>query len=165
MLGKLARWLRLLGERVFFDKSLGDDEILKKAIKENAVLLTRDELLAGKAGDYARVLLLKPNDSFEQLDFVMKKFGLKPKGGAESSFKICPKCGGSIKRVAKAKVVARVYPRVFKQQKLFWECSGCRQLYWKGSHWKKIRGKISDLKAVRQLSTNSRRGLLAEPGC
>ncbi|HIH20450.1 TPA: hypothetical protein HA244_04245 [Candidatus Micrarchaeota archaeon] len=64
MLGKLTRWLRLLGQKTFYERDADDELVLKKAIKEKAVLLTRDRELAGKARDYAHVILFKTNDSF-----------------------------------------------------------------------------------------------------
>ncbi len=89
MLGKLTRWLRLLGAKVFFSESKNDDDVIKQAMKEKAVLLTRDEALAAKAGDYAKTILFKTNDSFGQLRIVMRKFGLK--AGSAPSFALCPK--------------------------------------------------------------------------
>lgn len=144
MLGKLTRWLRLLGAKVFFSESKNDDDAIKQAVKEKAVLLTRNEALAAKAGDYAKTVLFKTNDSFEQLRIVMRKFGLKANGA--QSFALCPKCGGKIKRIVKAKVESRVFPRVFKQQRLFWACGKCKQIYWKGSHFKKITKKLEAIK-------------------
>ena len=147
MLGKLVRWLRLLGANVFFSETEDDDKLIKKAIKHNAVLLTRDEALALKAGNYAKVVLLKTNDSFEQLRIVMQKFHLAAKNAP--SFALCPKCGGKIKRIAKAKVEGKVFPRVFREQKLFWACAECGQIYWKGSHFKDISTKLKKIKLDR----------------
>ena len=143
MLGKLTRWLRLLGAKVFFSESKNGDEAIKRAMKEKAVLLTRNEALAAKAGDYAQTMLFKTNDSFQQLRTVMKKFGLKAE--SSPSFALCPKCGGKIKRIAKAKVKRKVFPRVFKQQKRFWECGQCKQIYWKGSHYARIGDRLKKL--------------------
>ena len=143
MLGKLARWLRLLGQRVFFVER-EDDEVLKKAIQERAVLLTRDEGLAAKAEDYAKVILFKTNDSFAQLRLLMKKFKLKARNSP--SFTLCPHCGGKIARVAKEKVRGKIFPRVYRTQKSFWACTECNQAYWKGSHWERITEKLGKLK-------------------
>lgn len=143
MLGKLTRWLRLLGVKVFFVDA-NDDAVIKKAVKEKAVLLTRDETLASKAENYAKTVLFKTNDSFEQLRLVMKRFSLKAKN--IPSFALCPKCGGRIKRIAKAKVEGKVFPRVFRRQKIFWACTECGQVYWKGSHWVKITKKLESFK-------------------
>ena len=148
MLGKLSRWLRLLGQKVFFEEA-SDDETLKKALREKAILLTRDENLAAKAGDYVKVTLFKTNDSFKQLRSIMKEFGLKPLDSP--SFTLCPHCGGKIARVAKEKVRGKVFPRVFRQQKAFWACTECSQIYWKGSHWARITKKLNGFrKAGRQ---------------
>jgi hypothetical protein len=139
MLGKLTRWLRLLGQKVFYVQS-SDELTLKKAVKEKAILLTRDENLAEKAKDYAKVVLFETNDSFAQLKMLMKQFRLK--ANDSPSFTLCPHCGGKIKRIAKKKVEGNVFPRVFRQQKTFWACSECGQVYWKGSHWERITKKL-----------------------
>ncbi|HIH20449.1 TPA: hypothetical protein HA244_04240 [Candidatus Micrarchaeota archaeon] len=78
----------------------------------------------------------------------MEKFRLKAKNSP--SFILCPRCGGKIKRIAKNKVEGKVFPRVFRQQKFFWACAGCGQIYWKGSHWKKISKKLEKLFCSRK---------------
>ncbi|MFH1056651.1 MAG: Mut7-C RNAse domain-containing protein [Candidatus Micrarchaeota archaeon] len=143
MLGKLVRWLRLLGEKVFYIQE-SDELTLKKAIREKAVLLTRDENLAAKAKDYAKVVLFKTNDSFEQLKALMKQFKLKARDSP--SFTLCPHCGGKIRKVAKKKAEGKVFPRVYRMQKVFWQCKDCGQFYWKGSHWTKITKKLLRMK-------------------
>ena len=142
MLGKLTRWLRLLGQKVFYIQA-SDELVLKKAVKLKAMLLTRDENLASKAKDYVKVVLFKTNDSFAQLKIMMKQFRLK--ASDSPSFASCPHCGGKIKRIAKKKVEGKVFPRVFRQQKTFWACAECNQLYWKGSHWEKITKKLGKI--------------------
>src|ERR1051325_9467164 len=42
MVGKLARWLRLLGFDVLYSNRCDDDEIVRRAAAENRTLLTRD---------------------------------------------------------------------------------------------------------------------------
>lgn len=146
MLGKLARWLRLLGEKVYYEKG-SDDSVLKKALRENAILLTRDEALASKAKDYVKVKLFKTNDLSLQLKELQKEFGLKP---GRLSFAVCPKCGGEIKKIPKKSVLEKVFPRVYAQQKLFWSCVDCGQIYWRGSHWKKIGERFKAVKNKRE---------------
>lgn len=146
MLGKLARWLRLLGAKTYYEKG-SDDAVLKKAMRENAVLLTRDENLAAKARDYVKVKLFETNDLARQLKELEKEFGVKP---GRLSFLVCPKCGGTIKRVPKKSVEGKVFPRVYAQQKLFWACIECGQTYWRGSHWKRIGERFKVVKNKRE---------------
>ena len=50
MLGKLAKWLRILGfDAVFFAK-IEDDALLQLADREERILLTRDNGLIERAG-------------------------------------------------------------------------------------------------------------------
>ena len=49
MLGKLSRWLRLLGYDVLYFHDIADDELLRKAKESNRVLLTKDFTLYRRA--------------------------------------------------------------------------------------------------------------------
>ena len=53
MLGRTARWLRMLGFDTFYDNRAGDDDLKELCISENRVLLTKDVALhqAMPAGD------------------------------------------------------------------------------------------------------------------
>ncbi|PIT85073.1 hypothetical protein COU36_05350, partial [Candidatus Micrarchaeota archaeon CG10_big_fil_rev_8_21_14_0_10_59_7] len=78
MLGRLARWLRLLGVETFYaDKKAADDDVIRRAMRFDAILLTRDELLAEKAKDYVRVFRPSSNDSLEQLRQVTQEFRIR----------------------------------------------------------------------------------------
>ena len=144
MLGKLARWLRLLGVKVVYARDLSEDDDLVKASRRlNAVLLTRDEALAARAKDYCRVVLLKENDSFKQLRAIAKQFKIPLKLASSR----CPVCSSPIKRVPKKDVAGLVFPRVYRAHRVFWRCTNksCKQVYWRGSHWTSIRKKLKKL--------------------
>ena len=144
MLGRLARWLRLLGKETFYaDKKSADDEIIRRAMSLGAVLLTRDGLLAAKAGDYVRVLRLSSNDSLEQLCETARVFKFRiPKNIPETR---CARCGGKLKRVARRAVKSLVYPRVYARCRVFRRCSSCGQIYWRGTHVSEIRNTLRRL--------------------
>ena len=134
MLGKLVKWLRLSGARVAYTREEDDEKIIKRALREKAVLLTRDQALALKARGYARVVLIKSNSPEEQLKRVARELKIKLK----PSETLCAHCGSRLKRVSRKKVEGKMFPRVFRSHKVFWKCIGCGQIYWKGSHWKRI---------------------------
>ncbi len=70
MLGRLARWLRILGYDVVYETSISDDDLIAKALRENRIILTMDRELADR--ESARnVLLLKSYDYKEQLKNVI----------------------------------------------------------------------------------------------
>lgn len=165
MLGKLCRWLRILGfkcvsasevaaqaspgkdknknpgkgnaKKSFAAPDEGNDETLLKAcLKLNAVLLTRDEAFFQRAQDYVKTVLVKSNSLEEQAAFVLNKFNLSVPLRPKQTF--CPACGSVLERVKKESVREKVFPRVFERQKRFWLCPSCNSLYWKGTHWEKI---------------------------
>ncbi len=71
MVGKLARWLRVLGVDVSYDTSLDDHELLALARREKRILLTRDQPLAFGGNEPPRLFI--ESDNFrEQLRQVVE---------------------------------------------------------------------------------------------
>jgi uncharacterized protein with PIN domain len=130
MLKKLARWLRMLGQNTLHagDYTEDDDEIIKLSIKNNAVLLTRDEKLYQKAKQYTKTILIKSDDLEEQL----KQLKIKPENPR------CTQCNGKLVEVEKDKIKDKTPEKVFQKINHFWKCEDCGKIYWKGGHWKKI---------------------------
>lgn len=149
MLGKLVRWLRLIGVKTIYAKELPsseDDELIKTAMKRKAVFLTRDEKLYEKARGYVPALLIKSNDFDEQLREVVRAFRIRiPK--REIPQTLCPVCGSELKRVTKKSVKGAVWPRVYARNGLFWRCENprCAQIYWKGTHVTEIKRILKEL--------------------
>jgi hypothetical protein len=61
MLGRLARWLRILGYDVVYETSISDDDLIAKALRENRIILTMDRELADRKSA-KNALLLKSYD-------------------------------------------------------------------------------------------------------
>jgi hypothetical protein len=153
MLKDIARWLRMMNMQVIYagDFAEDDDEITKMAAKNNAILLTKDVEMFEKAKSYCRAELLKSNDPTEILAQLVKKFNLK--FDSRKIAKICPDCGDRLIRVQKSGIKARVFPKTYKFNKIFWECENkkCGKIYWKGGHFEKI---IETLKKVKEKAAN-----------
>jgi len=130
MLGRTARWLRLLGRDTFYSPDIADDALLMKSLLEHRMLLTRDTRLARYAG--AAVYLVRANDLWAQLREICNHFAIEPK----LSLDICPLCNGMLRAVAKDAVVDRVPRYTFLTHNEFYECGACGQIYWEGSHIK-----------------------------
>lgn len=149
MLGRLTRWLRLVGLKVVYVTEEGvteDDEVIKLASRKNAILLTRDEELARKARDYCRTRLIRSNDLRSQFREIAAAFAIKiPTHETQS---LCPKCGSRLKRAQKKSVKAFVWPRVYARHNAFWRCANeqCSQIYWKGTHVREIRRVLKEIK-------------------
>jgi len=137
MLGKLTRWLRMLGQDVVYTGSMDDKELIQKAKKEQRILLTRDlELYQQAIGRGAEAFLVEGKTEAEKLAQLAKRFRFK----LEINVKVsrCPKCNTRIKPVSKTDVITKIPKTTSSYYNEFWECPMCRQVYWRGAHWKKI---------------------------
>jgi uncharacterized protein with PIN domain len=70
MLGRLARWLRVLGFDTFYDAAIADPDLVAIAAREQRVLLTRDRHLLRELRP-AQALEVRRDDPLEQLQDVV----------------------------------------------------------------------------------------------
>ena len=73
----------------------------------------------------------------DQLRMVMRDLGLAPRAPR------CMACGGALRAVAKAEVLARIPPRTARWKDDYFVCVGCGQLFWQGTHWERIRARLA----------------------
>lgn len=146
MLGRLARWLRLLGFDVLYYPSIEDRLLIRIAKEEERTLLTRDTRLIKRRDlqrKTVRYLLLSENDPFKQLKIVLSEFHLK-------DFSIMSRCGvcNTLLIGISKEALKEVIPEyVYKTSGIFKHCSGCGKNYWDGTHPEKFRKKLSEVLA------------------
>jgi uncharacterized protein with PIN domain len=140
MLGTLAKWLRILGYDTVFDPGLDDHQLVRRARAEGRVLLTRDRELAQRRG--VTVLSVTGEALDDQIRQVVSELNLAP----EHSFSRCPVCNSGLKAIDIESARARVPAYVAKTHKQFKACPGCRRVYWRGSHWRKMDEQLSRLR-------------------
>ena len=138
MLGKLAKWLRLLGYDTTYEKTKDDGLLIIMAEKEHRVLLTRDKQLSERMKG---AFLIDSDDPDDQLIQVFSAFGLSK----DKALTLCTVCGHVLNQVVKEKAKGRVPPKVFELQDEFWYCVRCDKYYWRGSHYDKITDRIEKL--------------------
>lgn len=137
MLGKLTRWLRMLGQDVEYTNSMVDDALIQKAKKTNRILLTRDLQLFQRAiAQGTEAFLVETTNEAENLARLAKRFVFK----LEIDLKIsrCPKCNTLIRSVSRDQVIDKIPQTTSTYYNEFWECPNCKQIYWQGAHWKRI---------------------------
>jgi len=145
MLGKLTRWLRMLGQDVKYSKALDDKRLIKIATAENRVLLTRDlklYQLARKRG--VDTAFVEGVTEAEKLASLAEQFNFKLE--IDVTVSRCPKCNTPIRPVSKEGIVDRVPEATATYYEDFWECPGCGQPYWQGAHWKRIEKTLKEAK-------------------
>ncbi len=147
MLGKLTRWLRMLGCDVKYHNNLSDDELIKTAKNEDRILLTCDVQLYKRAlMSHVRSYLIKCSTETERLAEITKQFNIKLEINVKNSR--CPKCNAKLQDVSKDKVRSIVPQATLCLFEEYWRCLGCGQVYWQGSHWRKIAQKLMEAKVL-----------------
>jgi len=143
MLGKLARWLRMLGQDVTYNVQLDDNELLVLAKKETLVLLTKDlELYRRAAAAGIDALFVEGKSEPEWLAEVAWRYGLTLAVYMEKAY--CPVCNTKLKATPKEQLLGELQKNTFTYYEKFWKCPNCGQIYWQGAHWKQISNTLSE---------------------
>lgn len=129
-LGRLAAYLRLLGFDTLYRNDYHDDELAATAAGDGRILLTRDRGLL-KRKTVTRGYCIRSTASREQVREVVRRFDL---AAAIRPFTRCVHCNGLLVDVAKAEISTRLLPRTREEYQEFRICTGCGQIYWRGSH-------------------------------
>tara|TARA_R110002073_G_scaffold250514_2_gene413222 strand:- start:282 stop:1031 length:750 start_codon:yes stop_codon:yes gene_type:complete len=142
-LGRLARYLRLLGFDCLYRNDYRDESVANIAYVQQRAVLTRDcKLLHRKIithGYFVRAELPKI-----QIKEVLKRFDLyhliKP-------LTRCTRCNGKLVETDKQSIKHRLQPLTKKYYNKFLNCLECGQIYWQGSHCARVKYLVDELLA------------------
>ncbi|HHT9127004.1 MAG TPA: Mut7-C RNAse domain-containing protein [Candidatus Brocadiia bacterium] len=141
MLGRLARWIRIIGYDVEYHKVISDDELLRRAIASNRILLTRDTKLINRKA-VRRCLYIESEDYLEQLKQVVRHFDIRVLPRILSR---CIVCNSQLHYIEKKDAEDRVPSFIYQTQDIFMECPQCMRIYWRGTHRKQIIEKLNKI--------------------
>ena len=141
MLGKLAKWLRVLGYDVVYLRQAGDTEILS-GLKEGRTLLTKNRR-AEPWHQQGKVFVVSANDPKEQLHEVVRGLGLRRLDSA--LFSRCLRCNALLETVSREEVREQVPEYIWQMHHRFNRCEGCGRVYWPGSHSERMRQRLTEL--------------------
>ena len=133
--GRLARWLRIAGFDTMFINDLDDNRLVRIALSEGRVLLTKDtQILKRRVATTGRlkVLLIEGEEVKGQLLQVVKTFNL---ANEVKPFMLCLECNKPLVSKKKEDVEGQVPPYVFRTQTQYMQCPECQRVYWRGTHW------------------------------
>ena len=148
MLGKLTRWLRMLGHDVEYSSKLDDAQLLTVARSEKRILLTRDlELYQQATSKGIESFYLAGDSESGRLAELKKRYDIRLEIDMVTSR--CPKCNNQVQPVSKDEVENLVKGNTSANYTDFWRCPQCGQVYWQGAHWTKIK---KTLEAARMIS-------------
>ncbi|MFC2067952.1 Mut7-C RNAse domain-containing protein [Chloroflexota bacterium] len=133
--GKLAKWLRIMGYDTLFFNDEDDSNMIDIALTENRIILTRDTQIAKRRVVIRRRLeaVLVTNDKPErQLHQIIEKLKLDQQ---LKPFTICLECNEPLVERDKKLLKNQVPPYVFKTQNQYMECPACHRIYYRGTRW------------------------------
>jgi len=134
-LGKLARYLRLLGfDTLYYSEDVGDETLAEVSAIENRILLTFDhQLLMRNIVKIGR--LVRNRDPVDQIREIVDRFDLMDK---IESFSRCINCNNLLVQPEKLEQLESAPPLIREKNgndlTLYQMCEGCGNLYWAGSH-------------------------------
>ena len=129
MLGRLVKWLRVIGQDVIYGPHLTGYGLIRTARQENRLILTRDRGLKRK--NPPEFIFIESDRYAEQLRQVIEICHLKP---LEKLFTRCLNCNSVLQPRSKESVQEIVPPYVFSTQENFFWCPKCRRVYWPATH-------------------------------
>ena len=143
-LGKLARYLRMLGFDVFYRNDLSDDEIVKLSSKERRAILTRDIGIL-KRREVTHGYFIRSDSVEKQTEEVVNRFDLQK---SIKEFTRCLECNSELSKIEKVKIIQRLPPKVAASQNEFFICPECQKLFWRGTHHQKMLSLVQKIKTM-----------------
>lgn len=143
--GRLAKWLRVLGYDTLYIPDVDDDELLRRAMEEGRVALTKDKRILHRrvvTSGALRAICIAHDDLHSQLRQVVQALGLT----APQEFSRCIECNEPMRDVPKSAVADRLPPYVLRTQEEFMECPGCHKVFWRGTHWRNMRAELAKVR-------------------
>jgi uncharacterized protein len=141
-LGKLARYLRMLGFDTLYRNDNDDPEIIRISLAEHRIILTRDIGLL-KVKSVSHAYFVRNQDPGKQLVEVLDYFDLYP---SIDPFNRCIKCNGQLEPVEKEEIIQRLEPLTIRYFNEFYRCRDCQGVFWEGSHFEHMQRFIQDIR-------------------
>jgi uncharacterized protein with PIN domain len=142
-LGRLAKWLRILGYDTEYYKNPNVSSLIIRALQEGRIILTRNHRISLQSGP--KVAVIEAEAIKTQVQEVLERFALFP--DAESMFTRCTLCNRELSGIEKKDAEGRVPEYVYQTQNDFYTCPECRRIYWAGSHWGNVEATLKEITA------------------
>ena len=141
MLGKLAKWLKILGFDAIYFSKIEDSDLLAQAQKEGRILLSRDNALIEKSHGI-ETLFIESEDWNTQVEQVLDEFELWQ---VVRPYSRCIECNSELKDLPRSRAKNLVTPFVYEKAGSFALCPKCSRVFWKGTHHKDMEFKIREI--------------------
>ena len=145
-LGKLAVYLRILGFDVMYQNDFDDPTLAEMADHLERILLSKDRRLLMRNQVHFGYCVRSQKPAFQTLE-VVRRYRLNDR---IKPLQRCLDCNTPLEPVEKRAIVDRLEPLTRRYYQEFHHCPGCDKLYWKGSHYDRMRDFISWIKNQKE---------------
>lgn len=142
MLGKLAKWMRIMGCDVEYFSEITDGELAERAYNNSRIILTRDTLLIKRRKVRNNYFFVEGDSYKDQIRQVVQHFSIDP---VAMLLTRCLLCNRLLADIDKGLVENKVPQYVYETQDLFKICPTCNKIFWHATHKERM---ISQLKAI-----------------
>jgi uncharacterized protein with PIN domain len=140
-LGKLAKWLRLLGFDTLYEPGIATEEFIK-SLESDRILLTRTQRIQ-KQSLSCKLIFVQSDHWIAQLKQLIIELNLTAHDARP--FSRCLQCNEPIVATDKDSLRGRVPDYIFETQEQFRRCPKCDNIYWPGTHTKRSMQKIKQV--------------------
>ena len=140
--GKLAKWLRIMGYDALFFNGSDDSRMIATALAEGRVILTRDTQIVKRrvvTSGRLKAILITSDEPELQMHQVVDSLNMDCQF---RPFTVCLECNQPLLEKSKEQVKDLVPSYVFQTQSQYMECPACHRIYWRGTHWQAMTNKL-----------------------
>jgi len=150
MLGKLSRWLLILGQDIQYSNKLDDDKLILIAEREKRIILTKDmELYHRAVARGIDAFYIRGSTESAKLAELARQFNFSLDIDLKRTR--CPKCNTRISPIRKEEIANKIKKKTYTYYNEFWKCPNCNHVYWQGAHWSRIHATLEKAKKLRSI--------------
>jgi uncharacterized protein with PIN domain len=138
----------MMGYDSLFFTGEDDSQMVRQALAEDRILLTRDTgIMKRRVAKNGRLkaILMESEEPEQQMRQLTAAIDLNSQS---RPFTICLECNRELIDRKPAEVKDRVPPYVYKTQTQYMECPACHRIYWRGTHWKAMLNRLHRIVGV-----------------
>jgi uncharacterized protein with PIN domain len=140
-LGRLVKWLRILGYDSEYFKQDKTSSLFILALRDERIIVTRNQRLSQPRG--VKIIVLKAEVLKAQLGELLKALNIALDKGI--MFSRCSVCNTGLKPIEKQEVKHKVPAYVYQNQEKFTTCPACQRIYWQGTHWGNVSQALKEI--------------------
>jgi uncharacterized protein with PIN domain len=136
----------MFGFDTIYDPNIDDMDILDSSKNKGRIVLTSDRMLFKRCKKRGIDTILTYNETeIENLVTIFSSLNIKSINSQKVPY-LCTSCNGLLNTIIDKNSIKYDIPvRLLHSNKLFYKCTNCRKIYWRGSHMEQISNLINEI--------------------